>query len=110
MIMKPLASEEDYRGLLELSRETPVYLLKHSLICPISSAAFREFDLFLKEKGNVSGFVLRIQENRGLSKYIAENTGVTHQSPQVLLYKDEKVVWDDSHYSISVQSLDATLS
>jgi len=110
MIMKPLSSEEDYKNLVELSHNKPVYLLKHSLICPISSAAFREFQLFLRENSNAAGFLLKIQENRGLSNHIAGATGVTHQSPQVLLFKDGKVVWDESHYGISVHSLSDSLA
>ena len=109
MIVKPLGTEEDYKNLVKLSHESPVYLLKHSLICPVSSAAYREFEAFLRVNTSVPGFVVKIQENRALSGRIAEDTGVRHESPQVLLFKDGEVVWNESHYGISARSLKAAV-
>ena len=40
-------------------------------------------------------------------KAIADATGIKHESPQLLLYKDGQIVWHTSHGEISQASLKA---
>lgn len=51
-----------------------------------------------------------VQEARDLSNKVASLTGVTHQSPQVLLIKDGKCVWNASHHDITAQKLASMVS
>ena len=108
-MMNELNSEKTYEEMVERSRNVPVFLLKHSLTCPVSSGALYQFERFLAENEEVPGFLLKIQENRELSNTIAAETGVVHQSPQALLFRDGEVVWNASHHSISVDSLSQSL-
>jgi bacillithiol system protein YtxJ len=50
-------------------------------------------------------YYLHVQEARALSNYIAETYSIKHESPQALLFKDGKVVWDASHWKITYASL-----
>jgi bacillithiol system protein YtxJ len=96
-------------ALIERSRETPVWVFKHSLTCPISSTAWSEFMRFAGRPEGTSGAVyalIEIQRARPVSNALAERTGVRHQSPQALLLRDARVVWHASHYDIQVAALE----
>lgn len=83
--------------LFAQSSEKPVILFKHSLTCPISHAAYEEVALLNDEEVAL----IVIQDARGLSNEIAVRTGIKHESPQILIVNEGKVVWHASHYDIT---------
>jgi len=83
-----------------------VFVMKHSQTCPISMNAYDQFNNFLYER-DMDGYYLIVQEARELSNYIAEKTGIKHESPQVFYFVDQQVAWHDSHNHITVSSLSA---
>lgn len=88
-----------------------VLVFKHSLTCPISAGAFREFQRFLAG-GAPEGTKVRlieVQNARSASNRVAEVTGVRHESPQALLIEDGTVRWHRSHGQITAQSLAAAV-
>ncbi len=88
-----------------------VLVFKHSLTCPISSAAFREFQRYLAG-GAPDGTRVRlieVQNARPASNRVAEVTGVRHESPQALLIEDGAVRWHRSHGQITAQALAAAV-
>jgi bacillithiol system protein YtxJ len=94
--------------LIERSRTQTVWVLKHSLTCGISAAAWAEFQRFAAEGSGENGTVFAlivVQSARAVSNAFAERTGVQHQSPQAILLRDARVAWQASHYQINVQSL-----
>ncbi|MFX3625430.1 MAG: bacillithiol system redox-active protein YtxJ [Ectobacillus sp.] len=96
-----LQTEQDLNNVL---REHSAFILfKHSLTCPISRAAYEEFQSY---EETVPAFYLYVQEARPLSNGIAERFGVRHESPQVLYIKDGEVVWHASHWSITKKALE----
>ncbi|MFS0822377.1 bacillithiol system redox-active protein YtxJ [Bacillus sp. 1P02SD] len=94
---------EEFNQVLE--KENKFILIKHSLTCPISKAAFEEYEQFVAEHENVPTYYLYVQEAKELSTYIAEHFEIKHESPQALLFEDGKVKWNASHRSITKQSL-----
>jgi len=109
-MLKHCATEDDYRRALEESRERPVFFLKHSVTCGVSSGGRSEFVKFAEEEEGVSCWEMVIQEKRELSSLIAEETGVRHESPQAFLFRSGKVVWSASHWEITRENLRAALS
>lgn len=110
-----IESTEDLDRLLESSRERPVWIFKHSLTCPVSSAAYREFESFVGDGGDdghdghdgaLYGLV-EIQKVRSVSDAVAERTGVRHESPQALLLRGGEVTWHASHWNIEGRALRA---
>lgn len=95
-MFKSLSTIEEWNQLLELSKSEPVVVLKHSNSCPVSATAHREVDNY---DGDV--YVVIVQTARDVSNQIAEDLGVVHQSPQLIVIKDGKSVDDTSHISIS---------
>jgi bacillithiol system protein YtxJ len=90
-----LTDSASLEKLLDKSRQEPVVVFKHSNACPISSAAYREMEKF---QGEVN--LLVIQAARSISKEIESLTGVAHESPQVIIIRDGKAVWDASHFDV----------
>lgn len=94
--------------LFEESHERPVWLFKHSLTCPISSAAWREFRDFVDEQaddGDARFTVIEVQRARPVSNAVAERTGIRHESPQAILLAGGRPVWNASHWKISAATL-----
>jgi len=88
------------------SSQSPVLIFKHSTRCGISRMAIKGFE---KEYDFVNGvakpYYLDLLNHRDISAAIAERFGVHHESPQILLIKDGKVVYHESHGSISAAAL-----
>ena len=94
---------EEFNQVLE--KENKFIFIKHSLTCPISKAAFDEYEQFVSEHENVPSYYLYVQEAKELSNHIAENFEIKHESPQALLFEDGKVKWNASHRSITKEAL-----
>ncbi len=103
--MHILRSKQEVSKIIEDSKTTPVFLLKHSLTCPVSSAAHSSFGDFSKNNPGIPCYVVHIQENRDISNHIAEVTGIRHASPQAILLSGGTAVWNESHYGITGDSL-----
>lgn len=103
-----LDSVAEIEPLIAQSRERAVLIFKHSLTCPISTAAYNEYQQFLGTRPADDDTVyalIEIQNARQVSSSIAERTGVRHESPQALLLRDGEVTWHASHWKIKVQAL-----
>ena len=92
-------SQEQWAGILDLSKEQTVYVFKHSSRCGISSMVLNRFEKQMKER-NETYFYLHIQNSRFLSNWIAEELHIRHESPQLIILKDTKVLHYDSHYAL----------
>jgi bacillithiol system protein YtxJ len=91
--------------LVESSRVRPVVIFKHSTTCPISSSAYREMRDFDDEVA-----LVEVQNARELSREIAERTGVRHESPQVIILRHGKPVWNASHWKIKKENVAAAVN
>ena len=96
--MKELTSVNEWHDVLEKSKEEPVLVLKHSTTCPISAAAYQEYDASAVD---VPKYFLKIQDNRPVSDEIANDLGIRHESPQLFLVKDGKATWQATHHAIN---------
>ncbi|WP_226566522.1 bacillithiol system redox-active protein YtxJ [Bacillus stratosphericus] len=99
-----IETEEQFDQLM--NQDGTFVFFKHSLTCPISKAAFKEFEAFACAHGDVPTYFLEIQNTRELSAYVAEKTGVKHESPQALVFSGGKIKWHVSHSSITKEALE----
>lgn len=102
--MTSLESSSDWSACLAESELRPVFVLKHSTRCPISTSAHQEFKAYLAESGQ-EAYINYVVEDRPVSNQIASDTGVTHASPQAFLLSKKAVQWHASHGGITRQSL-----
>lgn len=100
--------------IINNSHEKPVVIFKHSTRCSVSRMALKqfenEFDVETLQcnvftENNVDAYFLDLLEHRDISNEIASRFGVHHQSPQLLLIKDGKSVYDVSHDAIDAGAL-----
>lgn len=99
-----LDSTEQLDELFQKSHEAPVVLFKHSTTCPISAAAYREI---AGVDGDVN--IVVVQQARNVSNEIADRTGISHESPQAIVLKDGKPVYQASHYNVTAEEVNAKL-
>lgn len=81
----------------------PVVIFKHSTRCPVSGMAKRnvEFEATLLPE-NVPAYFLDLIKYRDLSNLIADTWDVRHESPQILLIRNQQCIYHASHNEISV--------
>lgn len=100
---KYIESEEDLKHATEKSFEKKVVIFKHSTRCQISKMVLKNFEKEVSSSDKeVEYYFLDLIKYRPISNKIAEDFGITHQSPQMIVLEDGKAVADASHQSISV--------
>ena len=80
-------------------------IFKHSTTCPISTAAYNEMEQFAGEV-----VLVEVQRARELSREIEKQTGIRHESPQVLVLENGKVVWNASHFKVKAQAVEEAVN
>ena len=88
-------NRETLDKLITDSNDKPVVIFKHSNACGISAAAYREL-----EKLEAQVNLLEVQSAREVSRELADMTGIRHETPQVIVLKDGKAVWNASHFDV----------
>lgn len=103
---KVLKEENTLNEIVELSKNTPVMILKHSTRCSISSMALSRIESnwdFTEEE--IIAYYLDLIQYRNISNAIADKFKIMHQSPQILVIKNGECILDASHNSINVNSI-----
>ena len=88
-------NRESLDKLITDSNNKPVVIFKHSNACGISAAAYREMEKLENEVN-----LLEVQSAREVSRELADLTGIRHETPQVIVLKDGKAVWNASHFDV----------
>ena len=100
---------KDYEQIVADSHEQPVFVFKHSTSCPISASRWQLFQTFAAQESRAAFHRVLVIQDRPVSRHIAQETGVRHQSPQAILLHQGRSVWDASHYSITEEGMTAAL-
>ena len=100
------STQIDAESELQAALDASSFLLfKHSYRCPISLRAFREYQIWVEANPDaVTGWIDVVGE-RALSLAAASRTGIGHESPQAILLRDGRPVWNASHGAITRASL-----
>ncbi len=80
-------------------------IFKHSDTCPTSTNARRQVEKFLETQSDVPVLILEVKAQRELSNMIAESFVTKHESPQVLIFKGNKLKEVKNHLAISERGL-----
>ncbi|SFW63452.1 bacillithiol system redox-active protein YtxJ [Chitinophaga sancti] len=100
----PLTTENQLETIKEASETETVVIFKHSTRCSISAVAKSRLDR-AETPENMTFYYLDLIKYRKISDEIAAAYGVEHESPQVLLIKNGKCVYDESHSAIAMDEL-----
>lgn len=104
-------STQHIKQILEESKERPVLIYKHSTRCNISRTALDRLERHWKqeEMGDTKVYYLDLISYREVSNLIAEEFEVEHESPQVLIIRNEKSMYDRSHFEIDYHQIKEVL-
>lgn len=105
-ILTELRTIKELELALTESDARPVLLFKHSLTCPISTRAFGELQSFLESADPRASYkLITVQSARTVSDEAAAKLKVEHQSPQAILIRNGRELWNASHYAITASAL-----
>ncbi|HEX8350699.1 MAG TPA: bacillithiol system redox-active protein YtxJ [Hymenobacter sp.] len=104
---QPLTQPEQLTDIIRESHEQPVIIFKHSTSCSISAAAKSKVERQWADAGleNAKIYYLDLLRYRPISAQIAEQFGVRHESPQLLLIQDGECRYDASHMGIRLSDV-----
>ncbi|CAD0007150.1 bacillithiol system redox-active protein YtxJ [Flavobacterium chungangense] len=88
-----------------ISNEKPVVIFKHSTRCSISRMALKQFEREYDLENVVDAYFLDLIAHRDISNEIADKFNVYHESPQLILIKNGKAVYNVSHSDIDATAL-----
>ena len=95
--------------IITISEENPVVIFKHSTRCSVSRMALKQFENEFKLQDKMDAYFLDLIENRDISNEIAKKFDIVHQSPQLLLIKNGKCIYNISHSDIDAVFLNQFL-
>lgn len=104
---KTIKSEEDLEKVIKQSYENRVAVFKHSTSCFISKTVLKNFEKEIEnsDEQNVSFYFLDLLAFRPISNKIAEDFGIRHESPQLIVIEDGKAINNASHQDISLSQI-----
>ena len=101
---------EEFDRLLAASSERPLLLFKYSATCGTSAQALDELFAHLNEHpADATYAIVTVQTHRAVSNAIAGTLGIRHETPQMLLIRDRRVVWSASHYRVTAEAVERAL-
>lgn len=104
---KTIKSEEDLEKAIKQSYENRVAVFKHSTSCFISKTVLKNFEKEIEnsDEQNVSFYFLDLLAFRPISNKIAEDFGIRHESPQLIVIENGKAINNASHQDISLSQI-----
>jgi len=97
-----LTEENQLDEIKQESYNQPVMILKHSTTCSISATALLRLERAWNTDAakDIKPYYLDLLKLRPISNKIAQEFDVDHESPQVLIIKNGKSVYNASHFDI----------
>ena len=99
-----ITSDDEYAEAAARSHQEPVLIYKHSTLCELCTAAKGELHQLTASEDPVVYEVV-VQTARPLSNTIERTLGIRHESPQIILLKDELPVFHASHRGVTAAAV-----
>lgn len=101
-----LTDEAQLNDIIKRSHTKPQVIFKHSTRCSISAVVLKRFERSPQPEG-VDFYYLDLLAHRHLSNTVAQQFSVPHESPQILLIRNGKCVFHESHLGIFMDDVAA---
>jgi len=103
---KKLESLSQLDDVIAQSHSETQIIFKHSTRCIISKMVLAQVEETIDAiPSQANLFLLDLLNHRDISNAIAMQLGVHHESPQVVVIKNGKAVFHESHHSIDTASI-----
>ena len=108
-LFTPIRDVSELAGAIARSQDAPTLLFLHDMWCPISRNAYKELSQLPAAEQDKTALV-DVTDGKALSQAIEEQTGVRHESPQVILLRHGKAAWNASHFGITAKAVTAAIT
>ncbi|AZA57616.1 bacillithiol system redox-active protein YtxJ [Chryseobacterium shandongense] len=106
LLWKYIQSEEDLKKAIEHSFNQKIAIFKHSTSCFISKTVLKNFEKEIENSDRKPElYFLDLLAHRSISNKIAADLNIRHESPQLLVIENGKVVNSASHQHISADQI-----
>jgi bacillithiol system protein YtxJ len=109
-------SLKDRTEVLSTPAQVDAFVAKHQSAavfkagtCGKTNDAFRHVEAKLGPREDLPLGLIQVVEARHASNRVSELTGIRHESPQLIFFKDGKAVFDRDNWDITPEDLDAGL-
>lgn len=99
-----ITTTEQFDALIENKQDFLLYKYS-SWLCRLSKTT-RPFVEAYTEKNNIHTYVVHVRRYKVLKEYIATKTGIIHETPQVIIFKQGKITAHTSHMHITPEWLE----
>ncbi|WP_261663460.1 thioredoxin family protein [Deinococcus sp. Marseille-Q6407] len=100
-VLEPLTTPEEVQTFLS---QYPVAAVFKAGTCHKTMQGFGVLETFLQRYDLPVGFI-RVVDWRPASNFVAESTGIQHQSPQLILFKDGQPQFEVNNWDITPEAL-----
>ena len=108
--LTPISGIDELERMLAESRTRPLLLFKHSYTCGVSAEALDEVYAHIEEQARgVRYAMVTVQTHRDVSNAIAERLGIRHETPQAILVRNGRAVWNASHFRVTASEVDRAI-
>lgn len=105
-LWKYIQSEEDLNKAIENSFTSKIAIFKHSTSCFISKTVLKNFEKEIENSDHKAElYFLDLLAHRSISNKIASDLNIRHESPQLLVIENGKVINSASHQHISADQI-----
>lgn len=100
-VLSTFSTVEELSQIVEKSFQSVVGIFKHSTRCSISSMSKSRVESAITEV-SPEIYLLDLIAHRGVSDEISSRFGIRHESPQLILLQNGKVIYNESHAYINL--------
>lgn len=105
--MRNIRTVADWDEVRKKSIQEPIVVFKYSKTCLSSLSAIKEMR---KLEHVIQIYIIVVQSAREVSNAVELELKVKHESPQVLLVKEGRAVWQATHYKIKATTVDEAIT
>jgi len=97
-----LTSPEEVDAFLKANPDSALFKVG---TCHKTQETFVAVERHLEARDDLPLGIIRVVEARTASNHVAALTGITHESPQLILFKDGKAVFDRDNWDITGEAV-----
>jgi bacillithiol system protein YtxJ len=101
-----IAHLETLKDIVKDSFQQPLLLFKHSTTCSISAMALGRLERNWGQSADgIRPYMINVLSERPISNEISNLWQVQHESPQALVIRDGKCIYNESHSAINYNDM-----